>query len=82
MPSGVILFLSPFSSKIVFGFPIGPCPIWSQGFGHPSSARCGFYLMEWALHHDGTGVSCKQVTVVNRRVCSQAGVYLSPSVVC
>lgn len=49
MSSGVILRLHSFYRTVVFGFPLGPCPIWIQVLGHLNRVRDGFHHMEWAL---------------------------------
>jgi hypothetical protein len=47
MPLGVI-FLHSFSRTVVFGFPLGPWPTYSQVLGYPRSNGYGFYFMVWA----------------------------------
>lgn len=47
---GVILSVHSFSRIVVFGFPLGPWPIWSEVLGHLISVRHGFHLLEWALN--------------------------------
>jgi len=51
----VILLLHNFNRIILFGFPIGPCPIWSQVLGNMRSVGDVFHLMEWALNPSDSG---------------------------
>lgn len=86
----VILFLHSLSRKVVFGFPPGLWPVYSQVLGSPSSVGCGFQLMDWDLTQILIGPSLsfllhqhiyRQVTLVDECICSLHGVSLPPLVV-
>lgn len=68
---------------IVFGFSLGLQLIYPQMLGYPNLVGHGFHLIEWSLDLirswlvtptfvlKCTSMSCRQVTIVNGKVCSR-----------
>lgn len=54
--SGVILLLYSFNRTIIFGFPLGPWPIWSHVLAHPKQCQ------EWVPSR-GMGINSNQIVV-------------------
>ena len=97
MPLGVMLLLCSFSRTIVFGFSLDYWPIWPQVLGHPNSinalisfhgvnkpqfqSESSWFLLQ-PLQHSLTSILHRQFYIVDWRICSWVGVYLSPLVAC
>ena len=80
---------------VVFGFTLDLLFVWSLALDHPNCAKCGVCLLEWALSQIRHWLviatssipplpehSLKAGHIVNQRVFSWIGVYISLLVAC